>query len=68
MPPGTITTIIVSLNPESRAIWEATRDMSEDEYDRLDEPRVLESEQGKTVSVTTAKPDVLFDRWGYRVT
>lgn len=41
--------IVVSLNPESRVNWEATRHMTDDEYDDWDEQRIRKSERGKGI-------------------
>jgi len=67
LPPGTVQAIVVSLNPESRDVWEATRGMSDDEYDAWNDARIRESERKEPEPVPKTVPTVVFDQWGYRI-
>jgi hypothetical protein len=67
LPPGTIHTIIVTLNPESRSIWEQARGMSDEEYDAWDEQRIRESERKAPEPVPEAKSEARYDWNGYPI-
>src|SRR5690606_23727290 len=45
LPSDVIHTVVISLNPDSRDAWEATRDMTDDEQEAYDDARIRESER-----------------------
>jgi hypothetical protein len=67
MPRETITTIVVSLKAGSRSDWEATLDMSDDEYDAWDEQRLRNEERKRAIQAHQPEPKTYYDWNGYPV-
>lgn len=68
LPSDVIHTVVVSLNPESRSVWEAKRHMTDDEQEVWDEGRIRESERAEPeIPRFKMDPEPRFDKWGYQI-